>query len=43
MAAAHSQKTGLQNREECILNYCAGKKLLHVGFADAPYTKENSE
>ena len=33
-------KAGLQNREECILNYCAGKKVLHVGFADAPYTKE---
>jgi 2-polyprenyl-3-methyl-5-hydroxy-6-metoxy-1,4-benzoquinol methylase len=28
------------NREDFILNYCKGKRVLHIGFSDYPYTKE---
>jgi hypothetical protein len=31
------------NRIEWILKYCQGKKVMHVGFADAPYTKARIE
>jgi len=30
----------LVDREEFILKACAGKKVLHLGCADAPYTEE---
>lgn len=31
-------KGELMNREAFILNYCKNKTVLHIGFADAPYT-----
>lgn len=33
----------LVNRIDFILNYAAAKKIVHIGFADAPYTKEKIE
>jgi hypothetical protein len=32
--------TALVNRQQYILDYCRNKSVLHVGFADAPYTGE---
>lgn len=36
-------KAELVNRKDFILNYCRNKSVLHIGFADAPYTKERIE
>jgi 2-polyprenyl-3-methyl-5-hydroxy-6-metoxy-1,4-benzoquinol methylase len=31
---------GIFNREDFIVEYCKGKRVLHIGFSDFPYTKE---
>ncbi len=36
-------KAGLVNRQQYIINYCRQKSVLHIGFADAPFTKERIE
>jgi hypothetical protein len=36
-------KAELVNRKEFILNYCRNKSVLHIGFADAPFTKERMD
>ncbi|MDR2190692.1 MAG: hypothetical protein LBP53_05980 [Candidatus Peribacteria bacterium] len=32
-------KNFASSRNEVILQYCKGKKILHIGATDAPYTK----
>lgn len=32
--------TGIINRNDWVLNYVRNKKVLHIGFADAPFTEE---
>jgi hypothetical protein len=29
-----------KRRNEVVLQYCKGKKVLHIGACDAPFTKE---
>ncbi|HEX4958870.1 MAG TPA: hypothetical protein VFV46_11880 [Lacibacter sp.] len=33
----------LVNRNQFLKNYCRNKNVLHIGFADAPFTKERIE
>lgn len=39
----HLAKPTLVNRDAFLLQACTGKNVLHVGFLDAPYTREKLE
>ena len=37
------EDAGIYNREEFILDKCKGKKVLHIGFSDYPFTRQRVE
>ena len=40
LQAVSSNKSGLFNRVDFILDQCSNKRVLHIGFTDYPYTEQ---